>query len=95
MAQGIKVAILPQVFAGVNEREKVFGLGVEQHNRVNEELAKEHGLPYAAGLLEPGVFRKQDLQDSCHFSEAGCQIMEAVVFAFLKKNGLLPHCLAK
>lgn len=95
MAQGIKVAILPQVFAGVNEREKVFGLGVEQHNRVNEELAKEHGLPYAAGLLEPGVFRKQDLQDSCHFSEAGCQIMEAVVFEFLKKNGLLPHCLAK
>jgi lysophospholipase L1-like esterase len=91
-AQGVRVGILPQYFSPVNDRDRIFGTGVEKHNQVNEELAKEHGLPFAAELLAPGAFHAEDVFDSCHFTEAGNHKMGAAVFAFLKEHGLLPRC---
>jgi lysophospholipase L1-like esterase len=90
--QGIRVAILPQVFARTTDRDKAFDLGVDSHNRVNEELARQHGLPFAAELLSPGAFSTGDLADNCHFSEKGCRQMASLVFGFLQEHGLLPRC---
>ena len=89
--QGIRVAILPQFFSPITGPDQVFAKGVQDHNRTNEELAREHGLPFGSELLAPDLFQASDTLDACHFSEDGSRKMADTVFVFMKQNRLLPH----
>ena len=88
--RGIKVAILPQYFSPITERDRIFAKGVRDHNRINEELAREHGLPFGSRLLAPDLFQASDIFDACHFNEDGSRKMADAVFEFMKHNKLAP-----
>ena len=93
--QGIKVAILPQFFSPITGPDRIFAEGVQDHNRINEELAREHGLPFESELLAPDLFQASDTLDACHFNEDGSRKMADTVFAFMKHNKLLPDDCAR
>jgi lysophospholipase L1-like esterase len=89
-AQGARVAMLPQVWLprDGDARDAAFGVGVAEHNVVNERVARAHGLPFGAGLAS--AFERADVWDNCHFNPAGNVKMAALVEAFLRESGLTP-----
>lgn len=91
MSQGINVAVLPQHFVAVTDRDAIFSKGVEEHNMVNEQLAFKHGLSFARILTAPGTFQVEDTFDNCHFTKKGGKKMARAVFSFLEASGLLPR----
>jgi hypothetical protein len=89
-SENVKVAILPQHFSPRTDPDEAFASGVQEHNLVNEYLAKKHGFPFASELLSPNFFDKNDTLDSCHFNEDGSRKMALAVMSFMMKNGMLP-----
>lgn len=89
LAQGRRVVILPQYFSPRNEADRTLAVGVEQHNRVNREVAQRHDLPFGAALLQPGAFGPGDTVDNCHFSASGAAHMAELVHDLLQSGGFL------
>ncbi|HZN38673.1 MAG TPA: SGNH/GDSL hydrolase family protein [Planctomycetota bacterium] len=90
-SQGRQVAVMPQHFVVSKPSDATFRLGVDEHNRVNADVARELGVPFAASLLEAGAFTADDTLDHCHFNERGSRRMAELVAAFLRANTLLPR----
>ncbi len=90
-SEGIQVAILPQYFVALTDRDVIFNRGVKEHNLVNEQLAFKHGLSFARILTAPGTFQVEDTFDNCHFTEQGGKKMAEAIFLFLEPSGLLPR----
>jgi lysophospholipase L1-like esterase len=91
LAQGRRVGILLQYFHETTDSDSVFARGVQQHNRVNQEIAVELKIPLASEIAEGNSFRAGDTFDSCHFTATGSERMAGLVFAFLKRSDLLPR----
>jgi len=89
LAQGIRVAIIPQHFVSLSQMDDIFMKGVTQHNTVNLEVAKEFGLPFFHDLVASGTFTRNDTFDNCHFNEPGSTKMADLVFTFLLANKIL------
>ena len=90
-SEGINLAVLPQYFVAVTDRDAIFSTGVKEHNAVNEQLALTHGLSFARIVTAPGTFQIEDTFDNCHFTEQGGKKMAEAVFSFLEQSNLLPR----
>ena len=90
-AQGHQVLVLPQVWKprANNEFDRVFGIGVDQHNLVNADAARKFGLMFGDTLLAPDLFEETDVYDNCHFNVAGNKKMAAAVHELLRRFGLV------
>jgi len=91
-AQGKRVVVVPQVFlarGGGFAADAVFGRGVDEHNRVDEAVARELGVDFVGGVLTAG-FGREDLlpADPCHFTPAGHERMAALLFDLFESRGI-------
>ena len=89
-AQGHHVLVLPQVWKrpANNKSDRVFGIGVDQHNLVNADAARKFELMFGDALLPPDLFERTDVYDNCHFNIAGTKKMAAAVHELLRRFGL-------
>ena len=90
-AQGHQVLVLPQVWKprANNEFDRVFGIGVDEHNLVNADAARKFELMFGDTLLAANLFEQTDVYDNCHFNVAGNKKMAAAVHELLRRFGLV------
>ena len=88
LAQGRKVAIVPQFFSPMTPDDEIFAKGVAEHNLVSKKVALDFKIPYLEEVLQPNQFKKEDLFDSCHLNEHGSKKFADVIYAFLANEEL-------
>ena len=90
-AQGHQVLVLPQVWKprANSETDRVFGIGVDEHNLINADAARKFGVGYGDTLLAPKLFEQADMYDNCHFNVAGNKKMAAAVHELLRRSGIV------
>ena len=89
-SDGAHPVIIPQLFRAVKKHDRIFMIGVHENNDANLKVAHRNNVPFAAFVLEPGVFDSSDFLDNCHFSKAGSKKMAKRIFVFLRDHNLLP-----
>jgi lysophospholipase L1-like esterase len=90
-SEGHRIILLPQVWLPRegNEGDRLFAIGVNEHNSVGRAAAAEASIPFADSLLQDHLFERPDLFDACHFNAAGNEKMARLVYEFLTTNHLL------
>ena len=91
LAQGRRVAIVPQYFSPRNEGDALFARALAEHNAVCEQVATKLHVPFARRIVEPGLFADDDTFDNCHFDARGSEKMAAAIERFLLESGLAPQ----
>jgi lysophospholipase L1-like esterase len=81
LAQGRKVLIVPQMFIPLSD--PTFKSGVDEHNAVNEAVARSFGVPFVSAAVDPAIISRADLIDACHFNAKGHEKMATLLFRFL------------
>jgi lysophospholipase L1-like esterase len=92
-AQGKRVLVVPQIFIArpAVRGDDVFKRGVQEHNEVNEAVAREFEAGFTAAVSD-AAFEPDDLlpNDPCHFTPAGHERMAALLFEAVASDGVTP-----
>jgi lysophospholipase L1-like esterase len=90
-SEGHSTVLLPQVWMprDNNEVDRVFAIGVDQHNEIGRAVASAASIPFADMLLLNQPFGRSDLFDACHFNAAGNDKMARIIYDFLGANHLI------
>jgi lysophospholipase L1-like esterase len=83
-SEGRKVVIVPQYWRPQHPDKSTFdnetadeyyGIGVRQHNEINEEVARQMAVPFVEKATDESIFTANLFWDTLHFNEVGSRAM--------------------
>jgi hypothetical protein len=85
--EGNRTAVLPGGWSPRegNVKDRVFGIGVDQHVSVDRAVSSAVSIAFTDSLLQ-NQFQRSDLMDNCHFNVPGNEKMARLVHRFPAAN---------